>query len=48
MYDTEDDNSIVTSVSWMKNKSILAIGTSENKVELWDAEKFQKVGEVDG
>lgn len=44
MYDTEDDNEIVTSVSWMnKASNILAIGNSKKEIVLMDADKFQPI-----
>ena len=50
LFDTENDADIVTSVQWMKsnssgsnNNSILAIGTSSKQVQLWDANKFERV-----
>ncbi len=41
LYETEDDNDIVTSVAWMKNSNLLAVGTSNKQVLLWDTVKFQ-------
>jgi WD40 repeat protein len=44
LYDTENDNEIVTSVSWMnKSSNVLAIGNSRKEVVLMDAEKFQPI-----
>ena len=41
LYDTEDDNQIVTSVTWMgKGSNVLAIGNSRKEVVLMDASKF--------
>ena len=36
LYETEDDNDIVTSVAWMKKSPILAVGTSNKKTMLFD------------
>lgn len=45
LFDTENDNDIVTSVSWIKSGStpILAIGTSSKQIQLWDTVKFERV-----
>lgn len=48
MFDTENDNDIVTSVSWMKNSNLLAIGTSSKQIQLWDANKFERVRTIGG
>ena len=40
LFDTENDDDLVTAVSWMKNKQVLAIGTSSKKIHLWDTVKF--------
>jgi cell division cycle protein 20 (cofactor of APC complex) len=32
LFDTENDNDIVTSISWMKGNSVLAIGTSSKQI----------------
>ena len=38
LFDTENDNDIVTSVAWMKGSSnVLAIGTSSKQLHLLDA-----------
>jgi WD40 repeat protein len=47
LFDTENDNDIVTSVSWMKNSNVLAIGTSSKAVQLWDANKFERIRVID-
>jgi WD40 repeat protein len=49
LFDTENDNDIVTSVSWMKGGStpILAIGTSSKQVQLWDTTKFERIRTID-
>lgn len=37
LFDTENDDNIVTSVAWMKgNAHVLAIGTSNKQLHLWD------------
>lgn len=38
LFDTENDDNIVTSVAWMKgaNTHVLAIGTSNKQLHLWD------------
>lgn len=41
LFDTENDNDIVTSVAWMKGSPVLAIGTSSKQVQLWDTVKFE-------
>lgn len=39
LFDTQNDDDIVTSVAWMKGSSpILAIGTSNRRLHLWDAQ----------
>lgn len=49
MFDTENDNEIVTSVSWMKGSSnVIAIGTSDKQVHLWDTNQFAKIRTIDG
>lgn len=49
LFDTENDNDIVTSVSWMKgSSSILAVGTSSKLIHLFDTVKFEKVRTIDG
>lgn len=41
LYDTEDDEAIVTSVAWMhKHSNVLAVGNSKNEIVLMDAERF--------
>lgn len=47
LFDTENDSDIVTSVSWMKNSNVLAIGTSSKAVQLWDANKFERIRTID-
>lgn len=49
LFDTENDNDIVTSVSWMKGQSsLLAIGTSSKLIHLYDTVKFEKVRTIEG
>ena len=44
LFDTEDDNDIVTSVAWMKgSSSTLAIGTSSKKLHLFDTTKYERI-----
>jgi WD40 repeat protein len=44
LFDTENDNDIVTSVAWMKgNSPVLAIGTSSKQLHLWDTNQFAKI-----
>jgi WD40 repeat protein len=45
LFDTENDNDIVTSVSWIKGGStpVLAIGTSSKQIQLWDTVKFERI-----
>lgn len=44
LFDTQNDDDIVTSVAWMKSSSpILAIGTSSRRLHLWDAQQFQSI-----
>jgi WD40 repeat protein len=44
VFDTENDNDIVTSVAWMKGSSpVLAIGTSSKQIHLWDTTQFAKI-----
>ena len=38
----------VTSVSWMQEGNYLAVGTSDHKVQLWDADKLKQVRSMDG
>lgn len=47
LFDTEDDNDIVTSVSWMKGSPCLAIGTSSKQTQLWDTTKFERIKTID-
>jgi hypothetical protein len=48
LFDTENDNDIVTSVAWMKGGSpVLAIGTSSKQVQLWDTVKFEHIKTLD-
>lgn len=37
-----------TSLSWIQEGSILAVGTSEGKVELWDCTKMKRLREMEG
>ncbi len=38
LFDTQNDEDIVTSVAWMKSSSpVLAIGTSSRQIHLYDA-----------
>lgn len=44
LFDTENDDDNVTSVSWMKgSNSVLAIGTQSKQIHLWDTNKFARV-----
>ena len=50
LFDTENDVDIITSVSWMKgaaNSNIIAIGTSSKQIQLWDTEKFERIGSIE-
>jgi cell division cycle protein 20 (cofactor of APC complex) len=44
----EDDTAYVSSVQWSGDSSFLAVGTSLNTVQLWDARTKQKVREFEG
>jgi cell division cycle protein 20 (cofactor of APC complex) len=37
-----------TSLAWIQEGSILAVGTSEGKVELWDCAKMKRLREMEG
>jgi len=47
LYETEDENDIVTSVGWMKKSNVLAVGTSNKKILLWDTVKFERIRTID-
>ena len=38
----------VTSLNWMQEGNYLAVGTSDHKVQLWDADKLKQVRSMDG
>lgn len=44
----EDENGYICSVSWSKEGKFLAIGTSENTVELWDVQYQKRLRSMDG
>ena len=46
LYEAEDENDIITSVQWMKKSPILAVGTTNKQIMLWDSEKFEKVSTI--
>jgi WD40 repeat protein len=46
LFDTENDNDIVTSVAWVKggnSSHVLAIGTSSRQLHLWDTNQFTRI-----
>jgi cell division cycle protein 20 (cofactor of APC complex) len=45
LYETESDDDIVTSVSWMKKSTVLAVGTSNKTTILFDTIKYEKIRE---
>ncbi|CDW78802.1 anaphase-promoting complex subunit cdc20-like [Stylonychia lemnae] len=49
LFDTENDDDIVTSVSWMKGSgSVIAIGTQSKQIHLWDTNKFERIRTFEG
>ncbi|XP_064615021.1 cell division cycle protein 20 homolog [Liolophura sinensis] len=48
LMETEHANQTVTSVSWIKEGNILAVGTSDAVVELWDVEERKLVRSMGG
>jgi cell division cycle protein 20 (cofactor of APC complex) len=45
---TQGEGSHVTSLSWVQQGNIMAVGTSDNKVQIWDVEKLRQVRSMDG
>ena len=45
---TQGEGSHVTSVAWSQKSSLMAIGTSNNEVQLWDAEKCKLLRNMPG
>jgi len=45
---TVDGNDIVTSVSWIQDGSYLAVGTNNNEVQIYDAERMKKIRTMKG
>ncbi|KAL3912267.1 MAG: hypothetical protein SGPRY_008393 [Prymnesium sp.] len=45
---TQGENSHVTSLSWIQQGNYMAVGTSDNKVQIWDVEKLKQVRSMDG
>ena len=45
---TSGEGSHVTSVAWSQKDSLMAIGTSNNEVQLWDTEKCEMVRNMPG
>eukprot|EP00794_Sanderia_malayensis_P011147 gene11147-12319_t len=43
-----DDNELITSVSWVKEGNVLAVGFDNGTVELWDADAMKKVRTMRG
>jgi len=45
---TTGEGTHVTSLNWMQEGNYLAVGTSDHKVQLWDAEKLKQVRSMNG
>ena len=48
LMETPDENSHITSLSWIEQGNYMAIGTSDHKVQIWDVEKHKQVRSMDG
>jgi cell division cycle protein 20 (cofactor of APC complex) len=45
---TQGEQSHVTSLSWIQQGNYMAVGTSDNKVQIWDVEKLKQVRSMQG
>ena len=45
---TQGENTHVTSLSWIQQGNYMAVGTSDNKVQIWDVEKLKQVRSMSG
>ena len=45
---TQGEGQHVTSLSWVQEGNYLAVGTSDHKVQLWDADKLKQVRSMNG
>ena len=45
---TQGEGSHVTSLAWIPQGNYISVGTSDNKVQIWDVEKLKQVRSMDG
>jgi len=45
---TQGEQTHVTSLSWVQEGNYMAVGTSDNKVQIWDVEKLKMIRCMNG